>query len=142
MQAGSVVAALILEDHGTTAEGDAADCAASGVGWERRGRGANRGEGQSAAAASGLTSLEPYTSIESGGCRYVTVAPDTWARSVRYMVNTCLYHLYRWVSLVLKRWDCRNISVRRKDKQAPIRFQNIHKVVSSISCRTLKLFIP
>ena len=101
MQAGSVVAALILEDHGTTAVGDAADCAASGVGWERRGRGANRGEGQSAAAASGLTSLEPDTSTESGGCGYATVAPDTWARSVRYMANMCLYGCHLGFKLVV-----------------------------------------
>ena len=38
LQAGQVVAALILEDHGAAAVADAAVCATSSGGWERRGQ--------------------------------------------------------------------------------------------------------
>ena len=54
------------------------------------GEGANRGEGQSA-VGSGSTSLEPDTATDPGAGGYATVAPDKWARSVRYVVNTSLY---------------------------------------------------
>ena len=43
LQAGQVVAALILEDHGAAAVADAAVCTASGGGWREEGDAARRG---------------------------------------------------------------------------------------------------